>query len=110
MPVLMLKIAPGLIANGRGCAVIFCRLTVLPRSLRRNAHDRSAILYCGRKAMTLLPCPFCGERNVSICVTMYEPEEREAFAVTCRTRECFPFLDRKSTRLNSSHANISRAV
>ena len=36
----------------------------------------------------LEPCPFCGERNAVVSATSYEPEDREAFAVSCRTRDC----------------------
>src|SRR3712207_9040650 len=38
------------------------------------------------------------------------PERAGRDAVACRNGDPVPLLDRKSTRLNSSHANISYAV
>ena len=36
----------------------------------------------------LLPCPFCGDDKVHVCVTRFDAEQRDAYAVSCRTRDC----------------------
>ena len=36
----------------------------------------------------LKPCPFCGGDTLDICGTNFTPENRRAYAVTCRTVRC----------------------
>lgn len=38
--------------------------------------------------MELKPCPFCGSNRSQVNLTRYKPNGKDAFNVTCLTRDC----------------------
>ena len=73
------------------------------RVLARYAQDRRQVFSCERQSSPTIrsDTPPDGEREIP---TDHRPDRRQHDLV----RERFPCLDRKSTRLNSSHTHQSR--
>src|SRR5437867_5112844 len=60
---------------------------------------------------TLLGPSGCGKTTtLRIVAGFYPPDRGDVFIGTTRVNDLPPYLDRKSTRLNSSHRTISYAV